>query len=517
LNISRFLYTIIPLKPAQIFYRIFYALRLKSGLNKDFYNVEVPQVASPLILSKSINSNTSYYEKNKFNFLNLETQFSDKINWNYAEKGKLWTYNLNYFDFLNQPETTKMKGLELIYDFIESCENINYGKDPYPTSLRTINWIKFICFHKINDALINKFLYVQYLRLMKYIEYHLLGNHLLENGFSLLFGAYYFKDDELYKKAEKILIEQLNEQILSDGGHFELSPMYHKIILFRLLDIINLVQNNEWKEKQLLKLFIEKAEIMVGWLEQITFKNGQTPLFNDSTENIAPESKELLDYSNKLGIKTVKKTLNESGYRKFAGERYELIADAGKIGPDYIPGHGHADMLSFELHIDGEPFIVDTGTSTYEIGERRDIERSTSAHNTVTINGKNQSDVWAGFRVGKRAKIDIIEDLEKELTAEHNGYSVKHKRTFRCDFQCIKIKDFLSEKANGTARLHFHPSVKFEIKEECIYSGNVKIKIENVNGVFVEKFEYAPEFNKKIPSNCVIIDFKTDLNIVFEL
>lgn len=35
------------------------------------------------------------------------------------------------------------------------------------------------------------------------------------------------------------------------------------------------------------------------------------------------------------------------------------------IGPDYIPGHAHADTFNYELRIDGVPFIVDTGISTY--------------------------------------------------------------------------------------------------------------------------------------------------------
>ncbi len=98
---------------------------------------------------------------------------------------------------------------------------------------------------------------------------------LLENAFSLLFGAYYFQDEELYLKAKKILKDELKEQILKDGAHFELSPMYHQIMLLRVLDCINLVQNNNWKNHELLELFISKAEIMLGWLNTITYENGR--------------------------------------------------------------------------------------------------------------------------------------------------------------------------------------------------------------------------------------------------
>ena len=76
------------------------------------------------------------------------------------------------------------------------------------------------------------------------LEYHLLGNHLLENGFSLLFGAYYFQDETIYKIAKKIVVSELEVQILADGSHFELSPMYHQILFHRVLDCIQLIKLN---------------------------------------------------------------------------------------------------------------------------------------------------------------------------------------------------------------------------------------------------------------------------------
>ena len=59
--------------------------------------------------------------------------------------------------------------------------------------------------------------------------------------------------------------------------------------------------------------------------------------------------------------------------------------DIGKIGPDYQPGHAHADTFTFCLYFKNTPIVVDTGTSTYNIGKRRDKERSTMVHNTVLL------------------------------------------------------------------------------------------------------------------------------------
>ena len=81
-------------------------------------------------------------------------------------------------------------------------------------------------------------------RLSKNLEYHLLGNHLLENGFALWFAAHFFDNAYYFKLSKRIIIKQLDEQILKDGGHFELSPMYHQLMLYRVLDCIKLANLN---------------------------------------------------------------------------------------------------------------------------------------------------------------------------------------------------------------------------------------------------------------------------------
>ena len=123
---------------------------------------------------------------------------------------------------------------------------------------------------------------------------------------------------------------------------------------------------------------------------------------NDAAFGVAPTSKELLEYAKRLGLHIRENELSDSGYRKFESDNYELVFDIGEVGPTYQPGHTHADTLSFELHINNRPIIIDTGTSTYEVNDIRFYERSTRAHNTVTINGENSSEIWAGHRVGRR-------------------------------------------------------------------------------------------------------------------
>ncbi len=520
MNFPRLFATVRYLKPEQIFYRCFYVTRKKlyPAIFKHFDETKCKTAPDGLKLQKSIDFPDSYLGGNKFVFLNIEHDFGEKINWNHPDYGKLWTYNLNYFEFLNQKNIPKEAGIALINNFTGSLQELSDGMEPYPTSLRTVNWIKFFVKNGITDKKLHAFLYFQYQCLLKDLEYHLLGNHLLENAFSLLFGAYFFQDENFYKTAKELLTKELDEQILPDGADFELSTMYHQIILFRVLDSINLVKNNPWKNGEMLDFLTKKAEIMLGWLKQMTFSDGTIPLFNDSAEGIAPASQELFDYAGSLKIKTVEKPLKESGYRKFTGKNYEIFVDAGKIGPDYIPGHAHADMLNFELHLYGAPCVVDTGTTTYQRCPRRSLERSTAAHNSVTVNNQNQSDVWGGFRVGKRAEIKIESENDNQITASHDGFGkVIHKREFVCEENRITIRDTLMPSGKGKARIHFHPSVEFSIENNTLCAGNFTVSFKNIDNIETEKFEYSLGFNKTAESKCIVVNFTNKTETVFEL
>ena len=514
-NIFLLFKTLYYLKVKQIIYRLYYSFREKLRKFQSFqYSQQLSSFTNDIFLETSISSIESY-RKNEFIFLNILYSFNNKINWNYSEYGKLWTYNLTYFDYLNQKEMSKVDGLKLIRDFVDQSQSIQDGYMPFPISLRGINWIKFLSKHKIKDQKINDSLYTQYFILMDNIEYHILGNHLLENGFSLLLGSYYYQDEKLYVKAKEILTSELEEQILHDGGHFELSPMYHQIMLFRVLDSINLVQNNNWKSQELLELLTSKAEIMLGWLNAMTYENGSFPLFNDSTNNIAPTTKELNEYAYSLRIKTKKIKLNDSGYRKIKKESYEMAIDIGNIGPDYIPGHAHSDTFNFELYVRNEPVIVDTGLSTYEANARRQLERSTISHNTVEINGQNQSEVWGGFRVARRAKVVGLKEDNNSIEATHDGYKnigVLHTRKFTTQEEQITIRDSLTKKeCLCMAYFHFHPNVHTRIVGTRLVNNYLTLSFLEPIHIELIEYDYAPAFNTKIKAQCAKITFQDEL------
>ncbi len=506
--------TIKYLKLKQVYYRLYYIVKSKI---RNFFNIKYPlsesSTSNHLVLSSSIIYKKSY-RSGEFTFLNKTYVFKDKIDWNFIEYGTLWTYNLCYFDYLNQRNLEQNIGLELVNNFIDNINNIKDGMDPFPISLRGINWIKFLVEHSYNNQKINDVLYSQYKILAEKFEYHLLGNHLLENAFSLLYAAYYFQNENFYLKSKKILIAELDEQILKDGAHFELSPMYHQLMLFRVLDCINLIQNNPWKNYDLLKLFIAKAEIMLGWLNAITYTNGDIPLLNDSTSNIAPSTQELNDYASDLGVSRKDVILNESGYRKIKKDTYELIVDIGNIGPDYIPGHAHSDTFNFELYVQGKPLIVDTGLSTYESNSRRQLEKSTKSHNTVEVNNKNQSEVWGGFRVARRAKvISLKESGDDTIEATHDGYSrqgVLHTRKFSMQDDKIIISDILSAVNihHGIAYIHFHPNVDVVLNGNILVCDDLSIMTTGI--IKLGEYDYSNEFNVRLKAQYAKMSFSCE-------
>lgn len=506
-KIGLLLRTVRYLKPVQILYRLKYK----------FCPVVVPEgrskasvLVSNLNFLPSIPSYGSYRHRH-FTFLNQEKHFPDKIYWEYPDYGRLWTYNLNYFEFLNQEGMDKAEGCRLIEKFLADLPRNKTAWEPYPLSLRIIHWIRFFLHHQVRQPKFDTSLFSQLTALSKRPEYHLLGNHLLENGFALLFGAYYFNNRDFYRQASKILIPQLEEQILKDGSHFERSPMYHSIMLYRVLDCYNLCVHNELFGKEMSLFLKEKAEIMLGWLSLMVYTDGSIPLVNDAAFGIAPVYSHLKNYAEKLGLSlTNKVSLGDSGYRKMEAGPFEILADFGAIGPDYQPGHAHADTFNFELYVHGRPVIVDTGTSTYEINATRFYERSTAAHNTVVVNDRNSSEVWGGHRVARRAKVKITEDLPGRLEARHNGYHPCHIRKIKKTTDGIHIEDQI--KGKGEAYFHFHPDEVPTVEQHTLTGTDYQIIFSGAITIETVKSWYAPEFNKRIPNPCFRITFENRLS-----
>ncbi|NLK55090.1 MAG: heparinase, partial [Bacteroidales bacterium] len=363
------------------------------------------------------------------------------------------------------------------------------------------------------------------------------------NAKALIFAGIFFEGKEADKWIEKglsILNKEIPEQILQDGGNYERSPMYHCIMLEDMLDLICIAQSSRYPLLSFDKIS-EWKEItckMLYWLNAMCHSDSQISLFNDAAIGIAPEYEQLSNYAEKLGIKTsqqpsVLTDLKESGYISYKNEDFMLIIDAGNIGPDYQPGHAHADTLSFELSSNQKRIIVDSGTSCYGTGTERLRQRSTEAHNTISIDDLDSSEVWGGFRVARRAKINERKIEKKEnsivIRASHDGFNRRNKdlgnhiRTWTIENRRITIIDTIEGKGKHhiKANLHFHPEIELVLNNQIItalYSENpaCKLFLDETMEVMIEDSTYHPQFGVSIRNRKIVIKKDTVLPFTFK-
>lgn len=498
MNIPLLIETLSYLRPSQIFHQ------LKVRLHQPKYRaVAVPAVLQFSQIVKPIDKPQCYNNSGSFTFLNLTSSFKG---WNMNEYGALWAYNLNYMDWLQQKDITQEEGLKWIDKFIDDLPDNRVGLDPYPTALRIINWAKFFCQHpQCLDLRRRDSMYAQSILLSRKLEYHLLGNHLLEDAYAIFIASIFFNDNHLFGKANRLLASQLEEQILPDGAHYEQSPMYHCIMLDRLLDCVNFSDNNLLFDGQdtFTTLLREKASLMLGHLKSIVYQDGSIPLLNDAANGIAPTAQELFAYAERLHLHWAVQPLKECGYRKMGNDSMEIVADIGSIACSYQPGHSHADTFNYEMRIDGQPVIVDTGISTYNKNVRRQYERSTAAHNTVSVESRDSSRVWGGFRVGRRATVQIVKDTPSELVARHNGFGrhALHQRRFAFSSDELCIEDEIVGTGNDecVSYLHFSPRQHACFVSEAdglVKTGDIVIKIEGFARLELKRNQVATKYNK---------------------
>lgn len=514
LNVRKVYHTLRHVKPVQVSYRLKYGLRRIHSLKKTvpgelkFFSLSMLPVPSPQKILKITDDGI------EISLLNKTKIYKERIQWGDLNFGRLWNYHLQYADFLKQNDLSVDFRAELALDLYRWLERGKLKPEPYPASLRIMNVIRFLSENHGEieaESEIIEYLYSELHFLTNRLEYHLLGNHLMENAFALLMGGVSFDEREWIQTSEAIFDEQIPEQILEDGAHFERSPMYHLIMLFRFLEGIYYLPPGS----KLSTRFFSISKKMLGWMDQMSFGDGDLAHFNDSTDGQSFSIEEIVKMAKKCNLTDIPSIgLSESGFRKFPGQNFELLIDAGGIKPSYQPAHAHADSLSFILAFDGQPVITDPGVSTYESGERRDWERSTKAHNTVTFNGQNTADVWSRFRVGRRPKVAIQKQtasgLEVSLYCKlPSGDEFHHQRNFETTNGFIEIRDAVNLNKPVEGRLYLDPDVKIKslTNQRAELTNGVIILFNDVQYIGEFFYDYCNGFNSYTPSIALEYNF----------
>jgi uncharacterized heparinase superfamily protein len=336
--------------------------------------------------------------------------------------------------------------------------------------------------------------------------------------------------EEWLGRGVQILGQELDEQILPDGGHFERSPMYHALVLEDLLDLVNgfTAYGSQAREHAgaLTDQLRSRAAAMRAWLQAMRHPDGTLGLFNDAAEDIAPAAAELDRYATELGIEPPVACaagivhLPASGYVRVARGDAVALLDTAPLGPDCLPGHAHADTLSFELSVKGHRLIVNGGTSEYGTGPGRQRERSTAAHSTVEVAGENSSEVWAGFRVGRRARpigpaIDAA-GRSWHVQCAHGGYrhlpgKPTHRREWIFDVDRLRVVDHVSvAELPALARFIFAPEMVLRAtgpsswEATCAGASIARVSVETGTGR-IERSQTASRFGESRGTSCLTV------------
>jgi uncharacterized heparinase superfamily protein len=431
------------------------------------------------------------------------------VTWNDPGIDKLWLYHLHYHE---------RPCADTVLDWIEqNPPGVGNGWEPYPLSRRISNWISWRMQEQSlpEDTLrvIEESLASQLEWLSHQVEWHLLANHVLANAKALVMGGLFFSGqaaDIWLRKGIEILRRELPEQVLDDGAHFELSPMYHALALEDILDLINLVraypqtaatqEESEWRRI---------AAKMLGWLAQLTHPDGELAYFNDSVRGVAPTLAQLCLYACRLGIRESRIPLSSSGYKRIESGTTVVFYDTGEIGPAYQPGHGHCDLLSLEISHNGRRVIANSGVSTYEPSPQRLSERGTSAHNTLRVDSAEQSEVWSSFRVGRRARV-LESKMENQSCASgaHDGYrflknKVIHRRQVRVSDGNVTVVDRLQGTGRHTAEIFWHP----------LPDAPVEIEFQNPLARQEERGWWCAGFNQRIERTAIVGTWRGQLPV----
>lgn len=406
-------------------------------------------------------------------------------------------------------------------------------------AIRAVNWMFSLAFIQATGRDIPE-LRVGIINMIEYLTRHYScyssgNNHLLIEASAIGIAGYAFNCEKWKILSKKILTSELYRQNYTDGVNKELSLHYQTFGMEAYLLLAHISMEDSWNE-----MLMKQAEFVSHsiWREKIVCEFGDDDegkildlqggewnywewilqlvslvtgkrytSFNRICENTYWLFTE--EEISKIKHMPIYKanfsrcfTIGGNSFLRDYDDRVLIGIDHAALGFGSIAAHGHADALSFQMFIDGNIIFADPGTYIYHCDLlSRNSFRKTINHNTITINGKDQSEMIGAFMWGRKANCNLVlHDLgnTKDLIiAEHDGYlPIKHKRAFDWNKNnLLIISDELSNNCNWT--------LTFILGKECSVS-----KMDNYFIIICKKIQVEliveAEFKKADISDCEI-------------
>jgi hypothetical protein len=356
----------------------------------------------------------------------------------------------------------------------------------------------------------------------KYSRGSSVGNHLIGEAAGVFVATCYYRNlrnaSRWRAKSQAILNREILNQTFPDGGPKEQTVGYHlfELQFFVAAGVVARAVGQDFPES-----YWSRLEKMFEFLGALSEGGDVLPAFGDGDDgyvlDIGNDSRNVRewlavgaalfgrsDFKAYAGgyAEPVEWLLGESGHQSFKAipemqnktitsrafqesgyyllqhggfdspDRISVVFDCSSLGLEPLAGHGHADALSFTLRAFGRDVLIDPGTYDYfSYPKWREYFRSTRAHNTVVIDGRDQSEMLGLFLWGRRAKADCLSwqptDVGGKVIGKHDGYmhlddSITHKRMLDLDGQELVVRDDII--AHGKHKIE----VFFHLAEHCV-------------------------------------------------
>lgn len=400
---------------------------------------------------------------------------------------------------------------------------------PLVVAQRAINWIisyNLDAFPEGLHPLLTAALFDHGKYLTENMEINYAGNntnHLIGDLAALCLVGLTLQKHNWANKAMEMLLTEVRRQIYDDGVDYEQSSGYHRYVL----EFLTLVWYANGQQPSFLTDVISK---MAGFLNDIARGDGSLPFLSDwdgAKVWVADHHRPIELYA-LGGTSSTSVKYPNGGYYILSGGPFHLVFDCGPIGMAgrQLSTHGHSDLLSFCLDVNGEPFVVDPGTGTYtENKEVRDYFRSSYGHNTITIDGRDQCDLAGTWTLKKHPKATLLswESYETggRVCGEHDGYKpIVHRREIqltKIPTPLIRIYDDITGGGPHSYECYFHlaPNVIPEISRTSVQMKSPKslvrmsfdpnLAAKGANGWF------SPDYGQWIEAPVLIFEGRSQL------
>lgn len=290
------------------------------------------------------------------------------------------------------------------------------------------------------------------------------------------------------RNATRNLAEELDRQILPDGGHISRNPMAVLEILADLLPLRQTYANQAEAPPQAL---IGAIDRMLPALRFFRHQDGSLARFNGMGATIHDRVASVLHHDDTAGAPLLHAP--HSGYERLCMGGVTVIADTGAPPAVDVSNAAHAGCLAFEMSSGRQHYIVNAGIDTYGAAEFRPLARATAAHSTATINDTSSARFSHSLRVNDLLGSPLIGGPQHVLckridhkgtqgfVARHDGYVARfgflHERELKLstDGNVLAGRDKFQRPGGAparnsgrdfvTVRFHVHPDITLLLDE----------------------------------------------------